>query len=258
MANRVGTSVSTVSRVLNGLNTRDQDLARRIREVAAEMNYQPNEAGRKLRTGVDEEFGPVFEVRSREGVQEKRAIAARAATMVEPSDVVVLDSGSTVAQMAYFLPKGVLVYTNSLAVLQPLARRGIHVHLAPGLYVPAMAAVFGQETEEYFSRHGSSIYFLSSARVDVRTGLFNVNPSTHGVKQVALANARKKILLVHHDKFCDSGLEAFAPLTVLDAIVTDFVPKAFRDVIRDSGVKVFETALGECRRDKERTGESRG
>jgi DeoR/GlpR family transcriptional regulator of sugar metabolism len=242
IAQQVGTSLSTVSRVLNGLPTRDKELAQRIRDIANEMNYQPNEAGRMLRTGVDEEFGPIFDVRSQQGWQEKRAIAAEAAKMVESSDVVVLDSGSTVAHMAYYLPSEVLVYTNSLAVLQPLAKRGIHVHLAPGLYVPAMAAVFGQETEEYFSRHGSSTYFLSSARVDVKTGLFNLNPSTYGVKLTALSHARRTILLARHDKFCDSGLEAFSPLSSVDAIVTDYVPDVFRDAVMQSGMKVIETS----------------
>ena len=131
---------------------------------------------------------------------------------------------------------------NSLTVLQPLAKRGIHVHLALGLYVPDMAAVFGQETEEYFGRHGLSIYFLSSARVDVRTGLFNLNPSTYGVKQIALANARKTVLLAHHDKFCDSSLEAFSPLSSVDAMVTDYIPEGFRDTILQTGIKVVETS----------------
>ncbi|MDQ0189037.1 LacI family DNA-binding transcriptional regulator [Alicyclobacillus cycloheptanicus] len=240
-----GTSYSTVSRVLNGVVIRDSALAERIRAIAHEMNYQPNEAGRSLRMGADEEYGPAFETRSRQDLPIKRAIATSAAGLVEPSDVIALDSGSTVAQLVYYLPSNVLVYTNSLAVLQPAARRGIHVHLAPGLYVPAMAAVFGEETDEYFRRHPSNVYFLSSARVDIRTGLFNLNPSTYSVKRAALANAGKKVLLVHHDKFCDASLQSFAPLADIDVIVTDYVPQPFRDVVLASGVHVIETGQPE-------------
>jgi DeoR/GlpR family transcriptional regulator of sugar metabolism len=240
IANAVGTSPATVSRVLNGMTIRDQKLAKRIHDAAEQMNYLPNEAGRRLRKGGDSEFGPAFEARSKVGLQSKRMIAAYAAKLVEPSDVVVLDSGSTVAQLAYYLPADLLVYTNSLVILQEAARRNIHVYLAPGLYVPAMSAVFGQETEEYFARHGSSIYFLSSARIDVRTGLFNLNPTTYNVKRVALEHARKRVLLVHHDKFCDAGLETFAPLTSVDLIITDYVPTAFGQAIVESGIPVVE------------------
>ncbi|WAH36250.1 DeoR/GlpR family DNA-binding transcription regulator [Alicyclobacillus dauci] len=240
IANTAGTSLSTVSRVLNGIAIRDKTLAEKIHKIAEQMNYQPNEAGRNLRMGSDDDFGPVLEIRSRQDVNVKRLIAAEAAKMVTARDVVVLDSGSTVAQMAFHLPADVLVYTNSLAVVQPAAKRGVHVHLAPGLYVPAMGAVFGQETEDYFRRHKSSIYFLSSARVDVRTGLFNLNATTYNVKRVALEHASRKVLMVHHEKFCDAGLDTFAPLSSVDMIITDFVPDIFRDPVSQSGVEVIE------------------
>ncbi|MFD1676548.1 DeoR/GlpR family DNA-binding transcription regulator [Alicyclobacillus fodiniaquatilis] len=241
IASLANTSTSTVSRVLNGMSIRDQALAERIREIAQEMDYQPNAAGRNLRMGTDEEFGPVFDVRSQQDLQSKRAIAERAAQFIESSDLIVLDSGSTVGQLAYHLPTNMLVYTNSLAVLQPAARRGAHVHLSPGLYVPAMAAVFGEETEDYFRQRHFTKYFLSSARVDVRTGLFNVNPTTYSVKRVMMEQTRTKVLMVHHDKFCDAGLASYAPLNAIDVLVTDFIPDSFREAIAKSGVQVIET-----------------
>lgn len=241
IAEIAGTSMSTVSRVMNGIAIRDQQLAERIRQIASEMNYQPNEAGRNLRLGSDDEFGPIFEVRSQQDIQAKRSIAAGAAEWVQASDVIALDSGSTVAQLGYYLPSETLVYTNSLAVLQSASRRGAHIHLAPGLYVPAMAAVFGEETEAYFQDRQFTTYFLSSARVDVRTGLFNLNPTTYNVKRVAMKHAQKKILMVHHDKFCDAGLASYAPLSSIDVLITDFVPAQFRDAIDQANIKLVET-----------------
>lgn len=236
-----GTSLSTVSRVLNGLPIRDKSLAERIQEIAQELNYQPNTAGRNLRTGSDEEFGPNFEVRSQQGLQFKREIAASAAQFICASDLIALDSGSTVAQLASYLPPEMLVYTNSLAVLQSAARRGAHVHLAPGLYVPAMAAVFGEETEEYLGRRRFTKYFLSSARVDVRTGLFNLNSMTYKIKKTVLEHSQTKILMVHHEKFCDAGLESYAPLNAINVLVTDFIPDSFRNAVLESGIHVIET-----------------
>lgn len=245
IAERTGTSIATVSRVLNGVRIRDAELAQKIRDMAQTLQYRPSEAGRRLRTGDDSEFGPAFDVRSKQELLAKQAIATRAALLLQCSDVIILDSGSTVAELAYHLPSDALVYTNSLAVLQPASRCGAHVHLAPGLYIPEMAAVFGEETEEFFRRHGSSLYFVSAERVDVRTGLFNMHPSTFGVKKVVLQQARKKILMVHHDKFCDAGLTSFAPLSVVDLVITDFIPDAFRAALMESGVEVIETEKAE-------------
>jgi len=236
-----GTSQATVSRVLNGIEIRDNVVADRIREVAKEMNFQPNEAGRNLRMGGDRDYGPLFETRWQQNMSVKRLIAQAAARLVIPSEVIVLDSGSTVAQMGIYFPEGMLVYTNSLAILHPASRRGVHVNLAPGLYIPEMAAVFGRETDEYFSRHHASTYFFSSARVDVKTGLYNLHPSTYSVKRVVLENAKKKILLVDHSKFCDAGLDTYAPLRIIDTLVTDFVPEQFRGSLSQSGIEVIET-----------------
>lgn len=235
-----GTSVSTVSRVLNGVPTVDQSLAAKVKNAALQLGYKPNQAGRNLRIGMDSAYGPEFEMRSLQNLEAKRVIALAAAELIQPSDIIVLDSGSTVAQMVPFLPQGVLVFTNSLAILQPAAKRGIHVHLAPGLYVPEMSAVFGKETEEYFSLHRPTKYFLSSARVDVHTGLYNVHPATSSVKKAVLENSSMSVLLVHHDKFCDAGLESYAPLSMINTIVTDFVPHPFNEVIAGTHLSCIE------------------
>lgn len=57
IAARAGTSVSTVSRVLNGnvKNCRQKELAQQILQIAEEMNYHPNAAARQLRGGNGEQ-----------------------------------------------------------------------------------------------------------------------------------------------------------------------------------------------------------
>lgn len=49
VARAAGVSSATVSRVLNGASTVDPELARRVREAAAESGYVPNPNGRALR-----------------------------------------------------------------------------------------------------------------------------------------------------------------------------------------------------------------
>lgn len=215
-----------------------------MRETIEQMNYEPNEAGRNLRLGNHSQYGPDFELRSRWNWEAKQHIANRAVQCVSPSDVVILDSGSTVAGLVPYLPEGLLIFTNSLAVLQPAAKRGLTVHLAPGLYVPEMAAVFGEETEMYFRAHKATKYFLSSTRIDVRTGLYNVNRMTATVKSVTIEHANQVILLADHDKFCDAGLSTYASLSDVDLLITDYIPQPFREVIGDSGLNVIETASG--------------
>lgn len=247
IAEACGTSQSTVSRALNGFPTVDPDIAASIRTMADKLGYKPNQAGRDLRLGTDANYGPDFTVRSQKNLEIKNRLAAYAAQLVTDKDTVVLDSGSTIAQMIPYLPAGVIVSTNSLSLLQPAAKRGITVHLAPGMYVPAMAAVFGADTEHYFAARRADKYFFSTARVDVVSGLYNINPTTVGVKRKLIENSGTAILLVDHEKFSDAGLPSYAPLTSVDMLITDFIPQAFRDRVVQAGIQFIELTPTEPR-----------
>ncbi len=242
VARHCNVSISTVSRVLNGTSTVNPEIAERVRKAAAELGYTPNEAGRRLRMHVDPDFGPDFSTRQADHSLEKRAIGHAAAALCPSSAFIALDSGSTVSTMAAALPADVVVFTNSVAPLQLLARRGIATHLSGGLYVPAMGALFGPETEEFARSRPVSYYFLSSARVDVRTGLFNVNPLTIGVKTAWMDSAKTVVLLADHSKFVDIGLRAYKALSEVDVLVTDVIPEEFRDIVLSQVPQVIETA----------------
>lgn len=241
VARHCNVSISTVSRVLNGTSTVNPDIAERVRKAAVDLGYTPNMAGRQLRLHVDPEFGPDFSTRQADHSLEKRSIGLAAAALCPPNAFVALDSGSTVSTMASALSPDVVVFTNSLAPLQQLARRGVATHLSGGLYVPAMGALFGPETEAFARSHPVAYYFLSSARVDVRAGLFNVNPMTIGVKTAWMDHAMTVVLLADHTKFVDIGLKAYAPLSAVDVLVTDAIPEEYRDMVLSQVPRVIET-----------------
>lgn len=59
VALKAGVSHATVSRVMNGNFTVDPTIAERVREAAAELNYQPNPVGRSLALGKTDTIGIV-------------------------------------------------------------------------------------------------------------------------------------------------------------------------------------------------------
>ena len=59
VALKAGVSHATVSRVMNGNFTVDPAIAERVREAAAELNYQPNPVGRSLALGKTDTIGIV-------------------------------------------------------------------------------------------------------------------------------------------------------------------------------------------------------
>ncbi|HEY3574001.1 MAG TPA: LacI family DNA-binding transcriptional regulator [Arthrobacter sp.] len=59
VAIKAGVSHATVSRVMNGNFTVDPAIAQRVRDAAAELNYQPNPVGRSLALGKTDTIGIV-------------------------------------------------------------------------------------------------------------------------------------------------------------------------------------------------------
>ena len=53
-------SIATVSRVLSGKRTKDDDIARRVRAAAAHLNYSVNYAASALRSTVTNTIGLVI------------------------------------------------------------------------------------------------------------------------------------------------------------------------------------------------------
>lgn len=239
VAEVTGVSIGTVSRVVNGQSGVGEATRTRVQDVLRRMHYEANVHARSLRTGSDPDFGPGFALRSREHVIDKQRIAQAALRFVHGQRVVCLDSGSTVAELAKLIRNHPVVWTNSLATLQPLSKNEVAVNLAPGQYVPSMSAVFGSETVEYFRRLAPSALFLSTHLVDVDNGLYNVHPLTVSVKEAMLASSELKVLLVDHSKFCRNQLPAFAPLSAVDVLITDFVPDEYHEAILNSGVKLI-------------------
>lgn len=64
IAERTGYSVATISKALNGLPDIGEETTRRVREIAEEMGYIPNNRGRALRTSRSHTIGLLWFLRS--------------------------------------------------------------------------------------------------------------------------------------------------------------------------------------------------
>ena len=135
MANRFGVSRMTIHRDLDDL------------EQAGLL--------RKVHGGASIESSPQFEsdfrYRERVALGEKRAIAARAAGLVEPGQIVMLDDSSTVGAMAPLLLdlRPLTVITNNLAVINALSGvAGITLISLGGQFSKKFNGFFGIVAEE--------------------------------------------------------------------------------------------------------------
>ncbi|MBN2444015.1 MAG: DeoR/GlpR transcriptional regulator, partial [Spirochaetales bacterium] len=162
-----------------------------------------------------------------ENIELKHKIGKKAAEFVKPNTSIILDSGSTVTELAKQIinTKDLRVITNSLNIALMLgAEPGIEVHVTGGEFKAPTLSLTGEKAAHYFDNMNVDQLFLAAAGVTLTAGLTYPGFSDLPVKQAMIETAQKVYLLVDSTKI---NRPAFAALNVLDRI--DYM-------ITDSGI----------------------
>ncbi len=185
--------------------------------------------------------------RAREHLSEKRRIGELAASLVHDGDVVLFDSGSTVAQVAIYLrgalrgPGSVTLVTNSLPVVEEVGSWDQpHLICLGGLYLPEHRALVGPGTMAALRDLSADIAFLGCDGLTVEGGLTTPHMLIAEIGSALAARARRVVVVADASKL---GRTGFTPIVGLDAVqvlVTD--SRADPDVVqglRARGIEVL-------------------
>ena len=173
---------------------------------------------------------------------EKERIGRLAASMIKPGDAVILDSGTTTAQIARFLPdKGdIVVLTNDAGILNQLMRRdNIDIVLLGGRLRRKNMAFYGGQTEAALDSLQVDRLFLGVDGIDLQRGI-----TTHFEGEAALNRkmarvARQVIAVTDGSKFGRTCLHRIMGLEDVDILVTDSgAPRATLDQAREAGCNI--------------------
>ena len=155
---------------------------------------------------------------------EKERIGQRAARMVQPGDIIFIDVGTTVEQMAKYIPVGcsVTVFCFTANVLQEICKKKIeNLIMGGGFYHPDTQLFESPETISLIQRIRATKLFLSAAGISRELGLTCVNQYEVNVKQACIASSLQKILLADSCKFGRIRSAYFASLEQVDTVITD-------------------------------------
>jgi DeoR family fructose operon transcriptional repressor len=167
---------------------------------------------------------PNFDIRTHEHLPEKQAIGRMAAELfIEAGDVIGIDSGSTTLEIVRNLPNVPLtIVTHSLAAVNVVAQNkqyslivlgGVLLHDANCLCGPqAIAALHTLNINKLF---------LSTSGLLLPDGLSCNDLTDAEVKQALINSSRKTILCMDSSKIGRAYLARFAPLNIIDVLITD-------------------------------------
>ena len=208
LAGMFGVSVETIRRDLRGL--RDAGLLERVYGGAARPAGRSDEGSFSARTGRHVEL--------------KRAIAALAASLVEPEDTIVIDVGTTALEVARMLPAAFRgrVLTNSVAAAMALGdRSGIDLLLCGGQVRSGDGACSGAHAEAFFDEFYADKAFLGSGGVHAVAGLTDYYPPEVVVRRTIIAHTAASYVLADSSKLGTIAVHRVCALDSITAVVTD-------------------------------------
>jgi DeoR family transcriptional regulator, fructose operon transcriptional repressor len=156
-----------------------------------------------------------------EHVQEKKSAAIKALKFIDTGDIVALDGGSTMLEMAKALPnKPLTVITNDLFIISELVQKD-QIHLVvPGGYRKRNLLVSG-EAVPFLRKLNIQKVFVSTSGLHLDYGLSIYTTELAEQKQALIDHAKYKYCVADHSKFDKYALMTFAKLTDMDRIITD-------------------------------------
>lgn len=227
LADRFGVSTETIRRDLMSLE-RD-GLLRRVHGGAIRSAPRGFEAS--------------FEQRRGQHVEAKRAMARMAGSLIDTGDTLILDVGTSVAEVARAIAPAYagLVLTNSILVaLELTSRPGIQVVTSGGRVREGDLACSGPQANAFFSDHFADKAFLGSGRVSVEAGLTDFYPAEIESRRFIIEHAAESYVMADSSKLGRVALGKVCTLDRVTAVVTDDrVDPALVDDFELAGVRLL-------------------
>jgi DeoR/GlpR family transcriptional regulator of sugar metabolism len=169
-----------------------------------------------------------FAAKARENRELKARIGAVAAGLVRAGDVIVFDSGSTVAQVATHIAaplrrgSAITAVTNSLPVIDEIAGwDSPHLVCLGGLYLPDHEALVGPQTIADLRDLSADVVFIGCDGLTIETGLTTPHVLVAEVGATMAARARRVVAVADSSKLGRRGFTPIVPLSAVDVLVTD-------------------------------------
>ena len=171
---------------------------------------------------------------------EKSAIALAALAHAPAGSSILLDAGSTIAELAALLPadRSLTVFTNALpTALSLLVRPSIELYLFGGRVRRTTSAAVGRLTLDALESVNVDVAFLGTNGISLTRGLTTPDEQEATVKRKMLRTAQRRIFLVDHSKFGRESLHQHAAISDIDLLITDSrAPKRHLDALATADV----------------------
>lgn len=176
-------------------------------------------------------------------VEEKRAIARNASSLVNAKDAIIIGSGTTVLAFARALPRDLplTVLTGAMNVSMALLDfPEVEIVQLGGVVRKSSSSVVGHYAASMIEDFACSKLFISVDGIDPEFGLTTSNMMEAHLNHVMIQAVQKTIVLADSSKFGKKSFGKIAALEDIDTIIVDqALPRHYVQVLEDKGVEVL-------------------
>jgi DeoR/GlpR family transcriptional regulator of sugar metabolism len=251
-----------VSELRELLNVSDMTIRRDLEALAIAGVLEKVHGGATARA-LPSSDEPGFEAKSHRQLDEKDAIAIKAASLVSPGEAIALTAGTTTWRLAHHLVQvpNLTVVTNSPPVAEVLHREGgpdLTVVLTGGVRTPSDALVGPVAVTTLRSLHVDML-FMGVHGMSAEGGFTTPNLLEAETNRALVASAERVVVTADHTKWGVHGLSRIAALEDVDIVVSDTgLAAEARATLEDAGIKVILAPAGPARLRKAAAGNGAG
>lgn len=203
----VGVSESTIRRDLNTLDKQGKLNKVHGGATAIEQEFITSEAS--------------VSVKKQMNVEEKKAIARYAATMINDEDFIFIDAGTTTRWLIEFIEDSKATFvTNGIPQAQLLMNKKLRTYMIGGLSKPVTEAIVGADAVNNMKKYNFSKCFLGTNGIHLDYGFTTIDVEEAMVKMEALSRSYTGIVLADSSKFGKVTAVTFAGIEKA-CIITD-------------------------------------
>ena len=178
-----------------------------------------------------------------ENLDLKKKIAEKALSFINDGDSIVLDSGSTITELAKLLVsiQNLTVITNALNVALVLGTNpSCELMVTGGEFKPPTLSLTGDKAAAFFKNAYVDKLFLATGGISPNMDLTYPSFNDLTVKKAMIDSAGKTFLLADSTKFGKASFASLGKLSLVDYLITDHdISSEMRARINDLGVEII-------------------
>lgn len=219
------------------INTIRADVARLVGIGAVEKVYGGVRKCKKREVAL-------FDIRSAQHSDVKRAIAKKAAELVMDNDIIYIDSGTTTMLLPEFLTdkKNVTIITANMHIISNIYdKENLNLIVLPGTLNRRTNSLMDASTCSELRKYQPIKAFMATTGLTADGKLNVSNYSEYEIKHTAREQSRECFLMVDSSKFDESNLMSYGNLRDMNGLITDEgIPYGYVEFCKESHIMLWQ------------------